>query len=109
MREENKLFMGQFRLLIKDLEVKFNKERAKEKKEKEVTFKKGIHLIRTTIALKPLGTLVLSGDLCPESGIWTTEGEPIKTVSIRKGNKMPVVGTIIRQWKLIDYKLIKQQ
>jgi hypothetical protein len=102
MREENKGFMGKFRLMINDLEDKYLKESVKEVK---ASAKLSLPNIRTTIPLLPLGTHSITGEKCPESGIWTTEDKPIKSISILKGNKMPPVGGKAIMWKLIDYKL----
>jgi hypothetical protein len=105
MREENKLFMGQFRLLIKDLEEKIKNESVYVE---DHSIKKGSHLIRTTTPLLPLGTIVSSGERCPQSGVWETITDPFRTVSIRKGNKMPFIDNEMARWKIVDYKLVEQ-
>jgi hypothetical protein len=108
MRDENKLFMKCFRLLIKDLENEFLKEMKKiAEKQKRAANKKQPNLIRTTIPLKDLGSLCESGEKCPESGIWSTIGVPKRTISILKGNIMPPVGAKSVKWKLMDYKTVE--
>jgi len=48
----------------------------------------------------PLGTTARTGETCPESGVWATQGT---TAPIAKGNRMPPYGGNAVIWKLVQY------
>ena len=51
----------------------------------------------------PIGTLVRTGEICPESGVWEAQDTRPTTAPIAKGNRMPPhVGKAV-YWKLIRY------
>ena len=52
---------------------------------------------------KPLGTTAKTGEICPESGVWKTQGYPSTTAPIAKGNKMPPYNGQAVVWQLIQY------
>jgi hypothetical protein len=49
-----------------------------------------------------LGTIVSTGHVCPESGVWQPVGYTT-TAPIAKGNKMPPYNGKAVNWKLIQY------
>jgi hypothetical protein len=51
----------------------------------------------------PLGTVVHTGQTCPESGVWEVVGYPTTTAPIAKGNTMPPYGGRSVSWKLKSY------
>jgi hypothetical protein len=51
----------------------------------------------------PIGTMVHTGEICPESGIWSVVGYPTTTAPIAKGNRMPPYEGRSVNWKLIQY------
>ena len=52
---------------------------------------------------KPLGTTGRTGEICPESGVWTVVGTPSTTAPIAKGNRFPPYGDKAVTWKLTNY------
>jgi len=56
-----------------------------------------------SVAKKPLGTRVSTGEVCPESGVWKVEGYPTTTAPISKGNRMPPYAGRAVTWVLIQY------
>jgi hypothetical protein len=56
-----------------------------------------------SLAKKPIGTRVRTGETCPESGVWKVEGNPTTTAPIAKGNRMPPYGGRSVTWILIQY------
>jgi hypothetical protein len=51
----------------------------------------------------PIGTVVKTGDVCPESGVWAIVGLPSTTAPIAKTNKMPPYQNKAAFWKLLAY------
>ena len=51
----------------------------------------------------PIGTVVHTGYLCPESGVWEVVGYPTTTAPIAKGNTMPPYAGRSVAWKLKNY------
>jgi hypothetical protein len=51
----------------------------------------------------PLGTRVRTGEVCPESGVWTAEDFPPTTAPIAKGNRMPPHNGKAVWWRLTSY------
>lgn len=51
----------------------------------------------------PLGTMVHTGDRCPESGVWSVVGLPSTTAPIAKGNVMPPYGGRAVTWRLAQF------
>lgn len=49
---------------------------------------------------KPIGTTAKTGEICPESGVWSTTGT---TAPIAKGNKMPPYNYKAVIWTLIQH------
>jgi hypothetical protein len=47
----------------------------------------------------PIGTMVVTGQSCPESGIWESQGTP----SFPKGARMPDFNKKSCVWKLVRY------
>lgn len=52
---------------------------------------------------KPIGTEARTGQLCPESGVWTVVGNPTTTAPIAQGNRMPPHNNQAVTWQLISY------
>lgn len=52
---------------------------------------------------KPIGTIVRTGQKCPESGIWKVVGTPTTTAPIAKGNVMPPYNSKAVTWQLVQY------
>lgn len=50
-----------------------------------------------------IGTIVTTGQVCPESGVWSVVGLPTTTAPIAKGNRMPPYGGRAVQWRLTSY------
>jgi len=50
-----------------------------------------------------LGTVVKTGDICPESGTWETDKGTSKQKKIKKGAKMPPQNFMAVNWKLVSY------
>lgn len=55
------------------------------------------------MAKAPLGTTAKTGEVCPESGVWTVVGTPSTTVPIAKGNRMPPYNGEAVTWRLSQY------
>ncbi len=53
----------------------------------------------------PIGTLVKTGSVCPESGVWKAEGynAPDAEAPIAKGNRMPPYRGTSVNWRLMRY------
>jgi len=51
----------------------------------------------------PLGTLIVTGQTCPESGIWESQGTPSGRSSFPKGTRMPAYDKKSCVWKLVRY------
>jgi hypothetical protein len=51
----------------------------------------------------PVGTLVRTGEICPESGVWVVVGYPSTTAPIAKTNRMPPYQNKAVTWKLKSY------
>ena len=53
--------------------------------------------------MKPrLGMTARTGDKCPKSGVWKALGTPeTVTLSVSRGNRMPMHGNRNVSWKLI--------
>lgn len=51
----------------------------------------------------PIGTTAKTGEICPESGVWTVVGTPSTTAPIAKGNRMPPYRDQAVTWKLTSY------
>jgi len=60
-------------------------------------------MFNATVARKPLGTLVHTGETCPESGDWRVVSMPSTTAPIAKGNRMPPYYNQAVVWELIRY------
>lgn len=52
---------------------------------------------------QPIGTVVMTGQTCPESGIWESQGSPSGRSSFTKGTRMPPLDTKSVVWKLVRY------
>lgn len=52
---------------------------------------------------QPIGTVVMTGQTCPESGIWESQGSPSGRSSFTKGTRMPPFDTKSVVWKLVRY------
>lgn len=50
--------------------------------------------------MAPVGTTAKTGEICPESGVWTVVGTPSTTAPIAKGNRMPPYGGKAVTWRL---------
>lgn len=50
-----------------------------------------------------LGSIAKTGDICPESGVWTVVGTPSTTAPIAKGNRMPPYSGKAVTWRLTAY------
>ncbi|NLC71791.1 MAG: hypothetical protein GX751_10590 [Desulfuromonadaceae bacterium] len=50
-----------------------------------------------------LGTVVKTGDICPESGTWETDKGTSKQKKIKKGAKMPPQNFMAVNWELVSY------
>ena len=55
------------------------------------------------MAKKPLGTRTMTGESCPESGIWKVVGNPTTTAPIAIGNRMPPYNGKAVTWELQSY------
>lgn len=51
-----------------------------------------------------IGTVVKTGDICPETGIWETDKGTSKQKKLQKGAKMPPQNFMSVNWKLISYE-----
>ncbi len=51
----------------------------------------------------PIGTMVVTGQSCPESGIWESQGTPSGRSSFPKGARMPDYNKKSCVWKLVRY------
>ena len=51
----------------------------------------------------PIGTIVHTGNKCPESGVWAVVGTPSTTAPIAKNNTMPPYSGKAVQWELMQY------
>jgi hypothetical protein len=51
----------------------------------------------------PIGTMVVTGQSCPESGIWESQGTPSGRSSFPKGARMPDFNKKSCVWKLVRY------
>ncbi|MDO4795133.1 MAG: hypothetical protein Q4A28_04220 [Brachymonas sp.] len=51
----------------------------------------------------PIGTLVRTGERCPESGIWFLQDEPNKTLHMYEGKIVPPNEEKNANWKLLSY------
>jgi hypothetical protein len=51
----------------------------------------------------PIGTVVVTGQSCPESGIWESQGTPSGRSSFPKGTRMPAYDKKSCVWKLVRY------
>jgi hypothetical protein len=51
----------------------------------------------------PLGTVVVTGQTCPESGIWESQGTPSGRSPFPKGTRMPAYDKKSVVWKLVRY------
>jgi len=54
-------------------------------------------------AKAPIGTMILTGQTCPESGIWESQGTPSGRSSFPKGTRMPAYDKKSVVWKLVRY------
>ncbi len=52
---------------------------------------------------QPIGTVVMTGQTCPESGIWESQGTPSGRSSFTKGTRMPPFDKKSCVWKLVRY------
>lgn len=51
----------------------------------------------------PIGTLVRTGERCPESGVWVLQDQPNKKLSMYEGKIVPPHDEKIANWKLLSY------
>jgi len=51
----------------------------------------------------PIGTMVVTGQTCPESGIWESQGTPSGRSSFPRGTRMPAYDKESCVWKLVRY------
>ena len=51
----------------------------------------------------PIGTIVKTGETCPETGTWEVEKGPGTQKSIKAGDKMPPSKFMAVEWKLVSY------
>jgi len=51
----------------------------------------------------PIGTMVVTGQSCSESGIWESQGTPSGRSSFPKGARMPDYNKKSCVWKLVRY------
>lgn len=98
MREENKGFMGVFRLLIKDLENDLKSDTNSSSSKRNVTITG--HVISATEV--PLGFKRQSGDVCPRTGNWKVEGEEL-IQKFRIGDEFPTSSGKSIGWILFSY------
>jgi len=49
-----------------------------------------------------IGTIVHTGEICPESGVWKVVGLNSTTAPIAKGNRMPPYSGRSVNWELIQ-------
>lgn len=52
--------------------------------------------------MSAVGTIVRTGSICPESGVWKVVGTPSTTAPIAKGNRMPPYDGKAVDWRLIQ-------
>jgi len=52
---------------------------------------------------QPIGTVVMTGQTCPESGIWESQGSPSSRSAFTKGTRMPPFDKKSVVWKLVRY------
>jgi hypothetical protein len=52
---------------------------------------------------QPIGTVVMTGQTCPESGIWESQGTPSGRSSFTRGTRMPPFDKKSVVWKLVRY------
>lgn len=58
---------------------------------------------QSTRTRKPLGTTASTGQVCPESGVWSVVGSTTTTAPIAKGNRMPPYRDRAVTWRLSQY------
>jgi hypothetical protein len=51
----------------------------------------------------PLATIVKTGEICPESGLWQVVSTPSATAPIAKGQRMPSYNRHAVRWQLVQY------
>lgn len=64
---------------------------------------KGVLPGATADGKQPIGTVVLTGQTCPESGIWESQGTPSGRSSFSRGTRMPPFDKKSVVWKLVRY------
>ncbi|MDO5969667.1 hypothetical protein Q4Q35_07595 [Flavivirga aquimarina] len=55
------------------------------------------------MAKSPLGTPVLTGEKCPESGNWEAQSIPSAIIPLTKGETFPPYNNQSIIWKLVEY------
>ncbi|MBG6131758.1 hypothetical protein IWQ47_003500 [Aquimarina sp. EL_43] len=55
------------------------------------------------MARVPLGTTRKTGEKCPESGVWESQGTPSTTIPLSEGETFPPYNDEDTTWKLIAY------
>jgi hypothetical protein len=105
---ENKDFMKNFRILIKDLEKDINPLKPLGNpivKKASIIFKSSTKLPRVQISeeRKPIGTIAMSGDPCPETGLWQAQDISFRIDTFKKGEILPYNGFRFNSWKLMKY------
>lgn len=66
----------------------------------ESPFHRKFAVTRPEEDIMPVGTTALTGQRCPESGVWTVVGTPSTTAPIAKGNVMPPYANKAVTWRL---------
>lgn len=51
----------------------------------------------------PIGTLVRTGERCPESGVWALQDEPATQLFFYEGKIIPPSDEKNANWKLVSY------
>jgi len=100
---ENKSFMICFKHLIKDLEEVANKSKSEIIKEANNSI---LPLNRNFLLplREPIGKIIRTGEVCPESGMWKTKKlPPTSTMPFTKGVRMPHYEGNAILWKLLSY------
>lgn len=51
----------------------------------------------------PIGTIVRSGQRCPENGVWALQDQPSTQLSLSQANIFPPHDGKTANWKLVSY------
>jgi nucleoside 2-deoxyribosyltransferase len=110
-RDENKSFMNNFRVLIKDLEEELYPKKDPSVIKSKIAITKSIDPVANAVKenlflsaiRRPLGMKVKSNEICPETGAWQSLTTPTSILVIQEGMIMPQFKSINVKWKLIRY------